>query len=133
MSITDYGVERSSDTYYIVSEDFGDLNLFDFLRLDYDIQSVKRIMHCLLKAVQTAHENGVFHRDIKLSNVIVNNCNQARLVDWGHAEFYTPGKSYSVSVSTRPYKPPELLVDFENYNLSLDVWEIANVLACLVL
>ena len=35
-----------------------------------------------------------------------------RLIDWGLAEFYHPGREYNVRVASRYFKGPELLVDF---------------------
>ena len=32
------------------------------------------------------------------------------LVDWGLAEFYFFDKNYNRKISTRPYKPPEILL-----------------------
>ena len=36
-----------------------------------------------------------------------------RLIDWGLAEFYHPGKEYNVRVASRYFKGPELLVDLQ--------------------
>ncbi len=38
---------------------------------------------------------------------------QLRLIDWGLAEFYHPGREYNVRVASRYYKGPELLVDLQ--------------------
>lgn len=35
-----------------------------------------------------------------------------RLIDWGLAEFYHPGREYNVRVASRYFKGPELLIDF---------------------
>ncbi len=37
---------------------------------------------------------------------------QVRLIDWGLAEFYLPGKDYNVRVASRYFKSPELLLDY---------------------
>ena len=39
---------------------------------------------------------------------------EVKLIDWGLAEFYFPGKDYNVRVASRYFKAPELLVDY-NY------------------
>lgn len=129
----DFGIEQYSETYFIVTEDFGNVNLLEFLTLDYSIAEVKRILFCLLSAVRTAHLNDIIHRDIKPSNIIVNSKRQTRLIDWGLAEFYKLGQSFNVRVSTMAFKPPELLVEFRKYNQSLDVWGIGSVFGCLVI
>lgn len=55
-----------------------------------------------------------------------------RLIDWGLAEFYHAGTSYNVRVASRYFKGPELLVDFQEYDYSLDLWSFGCMLASMV-
>ncbi|EQB62259.1 casein kinase ii subunit alpha [Vairimorpha apis BRL 01] len=43
--------------------------------------------------------------------------------------FYHPNKDYSVRVASRYYKSPELLVNYQFYNYSLDIWSFGCVFA----
>jgi serine/threonine protein kinase len=52
-----------------------------------------------------------------------------RLIDWGLAEFYHPGKEYNVRVASRYFKGPELLVDLQDYDYSLDMWSLGCMFA----
>ena len=54
------------------------------------------------------------------------------LIDFGLAEFYFPQKSYHVRVGSRYFKPPELLLNIQKYNYSLDVWAAGAIFAALV-
>jgi casein kinase II subunit alpha len=65
--------------------------------------------------------------------VIVDQDMRARLVDWGLAVFYHTGERYSHRVGTKPYKSPELLVEWQQQDHSLDIWGLGMVLGCLVL
>ena len=56
---------------------------------------------------------------------------QLRLIDWGLAEFYHPRTQYNVRVS-RYFKAPELLVDFQAYDYSLDMWGFGSMFASMV-
>ena len=68
----------------------------------------------LLKALEFCHSNGIMHRDVKPHNVMIDHeKRQLRLIDWGLAEFYHPGREYNVRVASRYFKGPELLVDFQ--------------------
>lgn len=58
---------------------------------------------------------------------------QLRLIDWGLAEYYHPGFSYNVRVASRSYKGPELLVDFQEYDYSLDMWSLGCMFAGIVI
>ena len=57
---------------------------------------------------------------------------QLRLIDWGLAEFYHPGREYNVRVASRYFKGPELLVDFQEYDYSLDMWSLGCMLSGIV-
>ncbi|PNH12218.1 Casein kinase II subunit alpha, chloroplastic [Tetrabaena socialis] len=47
-------------------------------------------------------------------NVLIDHSKrELKLIDWGLADFYQPGKEYPVRVATRFYKGPELLVDIK--------------------
>lgn len=55
-----------------------------------------------------------------------------RLIDWGLAEFYHPGTNYNVRVASRYFKGPELLVDFQMYDYSLDMWSLGCMFASMI-
>lgn len=60
------------------------------------------------------------------------NPSQLRLIDWGLAEFYHPGTEYNVRVASRYFKGPELLVDFQEYDYSLDMWSLGAMFASMI-
>lgn len=97
---------------------------------NYDI---KYYMFELLKALDFCHSKGIMHRDVKPHNIMIDHeQRKLRLIDWGLAEFYHPGMTYNVRVASRCYKGPELLVDFQMYDYSLDLWSLGTVLASLI-
>lgn len=57
---------------------------------------------------------------------------QLRLIDWGLAEFYHQGTEYNVRVASRYFKGPELLVDFQEYDYSLDMWSLGAMFASMI-
>lgn len=74
------------------------------------------------------------HRDVKPQNIIVNPHKKIlKLIDWGLAEFYHMGQDYNVRVASRYFKGPELLVDYNYYDYSLDIWSTGAMFASMVL
>ncbi|CAO3632109.1 unnamed protein product [Mucor hiemalis] len=97
---------------------------------DYD---VRFYMLELLKALDYCHSKGIMHRDVKPHNVMIDHeKQQLRLIDWGLAEFYHPGTEYNVRVASRYFKGPELLVDFQEYDYSLDMWSYGCMFASMI-
>lgn len=55
-----------------------------------------------------------------------------KIIDWGLGEFYLPEKDYNVRVSSRYFKGPELLVGYEYYHYSLDIWSLGVMMAGMI-
>ncbi|TYG75449.1 hypothetical protein ES288_D03G032200v1 [Gossypium darwinii] len=97
---------------------------------DYD---VRYYIYELLKALDYCHSQGIMHRDVKPHNVMIDHeQRKLRLFDWGLAEFYHPGKEYNVRVASRYFKGPELLVDLQDYDYSLDLWSLGCMFAGMI-
>ena len=108
-----------------------------FLRYDFhDLLQDKRmsktqIKSCLkdlFSALSFIHKQGVIHRDVKPSNILLKSLDgPAYLSDFGIA--WAPGSSGSeaedakiTDVGTTCYRAPELLFGNKHYGCSLDLW-----------
>ena len=131
--LIDYMKEPSSRTHCLIFERFGDHSLRQFIKEIYTPNDVKNIVRMLLEALKTTHENGIIHRDVKPDNIIYDTEDKKiKLIDWGLAEFALPEHSYNLRVSTRPFKCPEILINYRKYDYSFDLWGAGSILACLV-
>jgi casein kinase II subunit alpha len=96
-------------------------------------EQIRFYLYQLLRALQYCHSMGIMHRDVKPHNIMINHSTRTlRLIDWGLAEFYHPGVKYNCRVASRYYKGPELLVDFQEYDYSLDMWSLGCVMAGMI-
>jgi len=94
---------------------------------------VRYYLYELLKALDFCHSKGIMHRDVKPQNIIVNPKKQVlKLIDWGLAEFYHMGQDYNVRVASRYFKGPELLIDYNYYDYSLDIWSTGAMFASMI-
>lgn len=94
---------------------------------------IRYYLYELLKGLDYCHSKGIMHRDVKPQNIIVNPTKKIlKLIDWGLAEFYHMGQDYNVRVASRYFKGPELLVDYNYYDYSLDIWSTGAMFASMI-
>jgi len=55
----------------------------------FDLGDVKCIMIQLLKGVDYMHKNYILHRDLKLSNILLNRKGEVKIADFGLARNYS--------------------------------------------
>eukprot|EP01017_Pseudomicrothorax_dubius_P037193 TRINITY_DN541_c0_g1_i3.p1 TRINITY_DN541_c0_g1~~TRINITY_DN541_c0_g1_i3.p1 ORF type:complete len:340 (+),score=75.90 TRINITY_DN541_c0_g1_i3:709-1728(+) len=97
---------------------------------DFD---VRYYIYEILRALDFCHSMGIMHRDVKPHNVMIDHeRGELRLIDWGLAEFYIPQTEYNVRVASRYFKGPELLVDYQYYDYSLDLWSLGAMFAGII-
>lgn len=98
-------------------------------------EQTKSALRDLLSALAFIHENGVIHRDVKPSNVLLKSRDgPAYLSDFGIAWApNTPGSEAAdrkiTDVGTTCYRPPELLFGNKQYGCPLDLWAAGCTMA----
>ncbi|KAI5352046.1 hypothetical protein L3X38_004937 [Prunus dulcis] len=91
---------------------------------------VKCLMLQLLEGVKYLHDNWVLHRDLKTSNLLLNNCGELKICDFGLSRQYgSPLKPYTHLVVTLWYRAPELLLGAKEYSTAIDMWSLGCIMA----
>lgn len=87
-------------------------------------------MRQLLLGLQHCHACNIFHRDIKGSNLLINNHGQLKIADFGLAREYNSKeqRAYTNKVITLWYRPPELLLGNVVYGPEVDLWSAGCIL-----
>lgn len=90
---------------------------------------LKSLCYQMLAGLAYLHQKGVIHRDIKGSNILVNNRGELKLADFGLARFYQKRRraDYTNRVITLWYRPPELLFGATVYGPEVDMWSAGYV------
>lgn len=101
------------------------------------LEEIKSIMIQLLKGLYHLHSNNILHRDLKLSNILINRDGCVKICDFGLARNYgdtlftVDRKSYmrlTPKVVTLWYRSPEILLGFD-YSFSCDMWALGCIFA----
>ncbi|OMO84005.1 hypothetical protein CCACVL1_11044 [Corchorus capsularis] len=120
------------DSVYMVMEymehDFK--GLMDSMKRPFSTSDVKCLMLQLLEGVKYLHDNWVLHRDLKTSNLLLNNQGELKICDFGMARQYgSPLKPYTTKVVTQWYRAPELLLGAKKYSTAVDMWSVGCIMA----
>jgi eukaryotic-like serine/threonine-protein kinase len=87
----------------------------------------------ICKALSYAHKNGVVHRDLKPANILIDTEDNARLLDFGIAQFYEDddacGKTRTgLVMGTMPYMSPEQQVSSARVTFRSDIYSLGAVM-----
>lgn len=124
---------RDKGSFYLVFE-YMDHDLMGLLlsgEVIFTENNIAHIMNQLLEGLHYCHSNNFLHRDIKCSNILVNNDGQVKLADFGLARLYNSNdkeRPYTNKVITLWYRPPELLLGEERYGKPVDIWSCGCIL-----
>ncbi|GFQ06233.1 probable serine/threonine-protein kinase at1g54610 [Phtheirospermum japonicum] len=92
---------------------------------------VKCYMHQLLSGLEHCHNRHVLHRDIKGSNLLIDDGGVLKIADFGLASTFDPNNKQPMTsrVVTLWYRPPELLLGATEYGVGIDLWSAGCILA----
>lgn len=88
----------------------------------------KTILLQLTAGVDYLHSNWILHRDLKTSNLLLNNRGVLKIADFGMARYFgNPPPKMTQLVVTLWYRAPELLLGAEDYGTPVDMWSIGCI------
>lgn len=89
---------------------------------------VKTLLQQLASGVAYLHDNWILHRDLKTSNLLLNNRGQLKIADFGMARYVgDPPPKLTQLVVTLWYRAPELLLGATRYGNAIDMWSVGCI------
>uniref|UniRef100_A0A7E4UZM1 Protein kinase domain-containing protein n=1 Tax=Panagrellus redivivus TaxID=6233 RepID=A0A7E4UZM1_PANRE len=126
------GPKNDIRAFYLVFEYMAhDLHgLIESKLVQFNDEQIGSLLKQLLSGLQHCHSKNFLHRDIKCSNILVNNKGEIKLADFGLARLYHSNieRRYTNRVITLWYRPPELLLGEERYGPAVDIWSVGCIL-----
>ncbi|KAL0920855.1 hypothetical protein M5K25_007870 [Dendrobium thyrsiflorum] len=100
----------------------------------FSLPQIKCYMKQLLTGLDHCHRLGVLHRDLKGSNLLIDNKGNLKIADFGLASFFDPkgNEPMTSRVVTLWYRAPELILGATNYGVGIDLWSVGCILAELI-
>ncbi|KAJ5909020.1 hypothetical protein N7495_001702 [Penicillium taxi] len=126
--MTDVFISPSEDLYLVMDCISTDLHyLIQLRKKPLEGQFVLFFTYQILRGLKYIHSAGVIHRDLKPSNILINENCDVKICDFGLAR----GKEQQMTgyITTRYYRAPEIMLTWQKYSYSMDIWSVGCILA----
>ncbi|KAH8909934.1 kinase-like protein [Coniochaeta sp. PMI_546] len=90
---------------------------------------IKTLLLQLASGVSYLHDHWILHRDLKTSNLLLNNRGNLKIADFGMARYVgdPPPAKLTQLVVTLWYRAPELLLGASRYGPAIDMWSVGCI------
>eukprot|EP00494_Astrolonche_serrata_P025735 UN25996 len=93
-------------------------------------KKIKKFMLQLISGIDYCHSKGMFHRDLKPQNILIDNGDTLKIADFGLSrEHAIPLPPLTHEVITLWYRAPEILLGSKTYSGAVDMWSIGCIMA----
>ncbi|NVJ60422.1 MAG: serine/threonine protein kinase [Gammaproteobacteria bacterium] len=126
--VIDKGITSTGKPFFVMEFVEG-VTLHDIVQ-DKSLPMSKKFQYLIqiCRGLAFAHRNGIIHRDIKPANVVIDGEDNARILDFGIASFYTDErftqKSAHQVLGTDRYMAPEVKLTSENASILSDIYSL---------
>ncbi len=124
-----FGILLHENKFYLVleklDETLQDLRLKD--KTHVDPPQVKHIFHDLLDAINSMHELGILHNDLKLANIMLKG-QDVKLIDFGLSKFIGIAPPYKQVINSYRTTPVIMAPDEQRISYATDVFSIGRTM-----
>ncbi len=116
------------DYYFLVIEYCANGNLNEYINNNkLDINTKITLFRQILKGYNQLNMKNIIHRDIKLSNILLDENLNVKIADFGLSIIYNDKQLSDLKCGTIMYKSPELIKS-ESYTYKIDIWSLGVLL-----
>lgn len=119
--------KNQRDETCVLMEYIEGMTLLDYANIKSSISEseIQILFGQLVIAVEYLHKHNIIHRDLKCENIMVDNYNNIRLIDFGFSCHNV--ELHSTVCGSPAYLAPEI-IQSENYGVSVDIWSLGIIL-----
>ena len=88
----------------------------------------KEIYQQVINGIKFCHSMNIYHRDIKLENLIVDEKNNIKIIDFGFSANSPKNQYLSFFCGTPSYMPPEIIQKKDYLGPNADIWSCGILL-----
>ena len=131
VSIHDFG--KSEDFYWLTMELIDGVNLRQAMQTEkFTPQQALEIIPSLCSALQYAHDNGVYHRDVKPENILLGSEGEIKIADFGIARMVGEKAEMTLTktgstLGTTAYLAPEQIESPQDVDHRADIYSLGVV------
>jgi serine/threonine protein kinase len=82
----------------------------------------------IIEGIFYLHSKNIFHRDIKLENIIIEDKSLIKIIDFGFGTCSPRNKFLNFFCGTPSYMPPEIILKKDYLGEFADIWSIGVLL-----
>jgi serine/threonine protein kinase len=119
-----YEIGSIGSFYVILTQYISGVTLDCFIKQCENVKTLQFVITGILKGLKFLHNNNIQHSDIKPSNIVINDTNVAKIIDFDMVtEIKDKYIVQHVIMGTLPYIPKEVIME-KKYYLKSDIWEL---------
>ena len=132
-----YETIDSSKHFHLIMEYVPGVSLYAYLKTKpnqcLEESESKQLFRQIISAIEYCHGRNIAHRDIKLDNILLDQKNNVKIIDFGFSTMNSQDEKSRVFCGTPSYMAPEIVGRRDYYGLQADIWALGILLYAMLI
>jgi tRNA A-37 threonylcarbamoyl transferase component Bud32 len=131
-----YDLINTPKYLYLILEYINGISLLEYIHKSpnkrIEENFCKKIFYQIVKAIEYCTQKNIFHRDIKLENILLINNDSIKIIDFGFAIKCSKKEYQKFFCGTLYYMPPEIINKKKYLPYYSDIWSLGVLLYIMI-